>query len=1543
MNKFRVNLHPAFFENGIERGPERDTDSYKSEREKLMGQIGEQFSNLNLEGKGGVAEKAFARYTDIAQWRIDHKRFSERIQTYGEIWNQAITQWRWKLLMALEEEHYFEDFKTTEAKNKEISKIKEKYIKEVENEYIDKVWYADDNKFNSIKDKLFGEEDPDYPANKIYCKLTWASSILTSGRAVRVWYGIDSIVDDEPDPVDNNGDKDDKYLKRKDRNFLSNDLPEYLWNIRGKSIWTLSLGIVSIDEDRASKTDRKAIKQFLKAAGKITVTDSDADDNAIALMEAFRDNRLNARSWNKAYTNILKEHGITVDKWDISAIVKAWTFYINTQRDNLSAREEHSIYLSVLAIIEKAWGAKQAIDQNREKVEAAKKSKKEWNENGYENGEVLERDNKELYELAKKLWITDFASATRLTKKTREYFNSPVERILANLNNDEELSAWDFIAWWQKSWQQFLEMLNQINIGKESALSNLYQHAILENQTLWLNIEGISDSDSIINKIKEGDVKVILLLQNIISKPGEDLYTLLSWREEWKGLTDKISEDKLSEAEIEWKAREKAFEEAGKILRKEDFNPENYKNLFEWKKWVDVTNFADLQAALASCLYDNYKFWLWTWSTLTFEEWAKWLEIWVWAQVRNKWAMLGLNIWYKRDFDVGKGWTLTPGLSAWVFLPIAQWSKDALASAWLNFTADKVNVNLNTWMAHHYWFDAGFNVVTTTVYGWWHESRNKLEWLQEAADYQSKLFEQNVMWDVIDEIKKNITTATGDGSAESCLMNLNNPDIVEKVRTAVKAVVDKQKDIQDGDKEGMINGMLRMLAVYNNEDLNKKGVKYIIARNIAAQYRHSWIEQRKIDIENEGTYISWYSLWAFWKVWTPLVWAYATLSLTQTEVDGYGDVSWNQHEQQGTYAERWDNTSLDSKINNKLRLVKDKTALTIVGDGQYEWLIKIPSSTTYRVKVTDKMKSLMKKDNEWVYIDARTPIDLDIDVWTTTKWGEIIVGWKRWDQCTPIDSVSPEWFTDEAFDETAVSQLREGIDKYDETLLKSALEQLKNACPHDTNLADFVASVEINAELLKKLNEINSWKHKAVLTIARGENWLEFKDPVQWTEGSWLELKYESNAEMISESVKAIAEKVYGEALKVKNPSVLHEVKHKPWQEWTAFESAYNKLINEGAWENSVNETEVKDKVSKIFEKLDTRIQQDPKIEFSSINELLKDLTGDDLVQALMSIKNIFARSRQVRWWSEDNKEYEFKTPNGGKNTMLNVIKQRYSILNTLKGKISDTTVKWWYESLFEATSRYVNGNSDFNTEKTTAAPLKNTVWFNLWDKETPENPLFDPEIYEPMVNLDNLEWFDENVRNGLHKRAMSLFAKNLALINPILKWLWLEWMDKNQLEELVDKAVNWEGNNKIEIKEGKCVLTLDIGGKIYKIKAWMKFWFFTQCVNHTIILDDIGWEWDGNIIEYKSWLGNEHISEWTGGEIMASTKATFGISVALWGEESQKSEEENSAVKTEWEVESTESSSSHSQHDGKDDTEGATDTTAWDGSTSTSHWGTPW
>jgi hypothetical protein len=49
---------------------------------------------------------------------------------------------------------------------------------------------------------------------------------------------------------------------------------------------------------------------------------------------------------------------------------------------------------------------------------------------------------------------------------------------------------------------------------------------------------------------------------------------------------------------------------------------------------------------------------------------------------------------------------------------------------------------------------------------------------------------------------------------------------------------------------------------------------------------------------------------------------------------------------------------------------------------------------------------------------------------------------------------------------------------------------------------------------------------------------------------------------------------------------------------------------------------------------------------------------------------------------------------------------------------------------------------------------------------------LFNPEIYDPVVKLDHLnqEKFTQEAKEGLHKRAMTLFAKNPALVNPILK-----------------------------------------------------------------------------------------------------------------------------------------------------------------------------
>jgi hypothetical protein len=59
---------------------------------------------------------------------------------------------------------------------------------------------------------------------------------------------------------------------KQNRNFLSNDLPMYLWNIKKSAPNRLSwVPIISAKIDKPSKEDRKAINRFLKASSKIKV------------------------------------------------------------------------------------------------------------------------------------------------------------------------------------------------------------------------------------------------------------------------------------------------------------------------------------------------------------------------------------------------------------------------------------------------------------------------------------------------------------------------------------------------------------------------------------------------------------------------------------------------------------------------------------------------------------------------------------------------------------------------------------------------------------------------------------------------------------------------------------------------------------------------------------------------------------------------------------------------------------------------------------------------------------------------------------------------------------------------------------------------------------------------------------------------------------------------------------------------------------------------------------------------------------------------
>jgi hypothetical protein len=66
-----------------------------------------------------------------------------------------------------------------------------------------------------------------------------------------------------------------------------------------------------------------------------------------------------------------------------------------------------------------------------------------------------------------------------------------------------------------------------------------------------------------------------------------------------------------------------------------------------------------------------------------------------------------------------------------------------------------------------------------------------------------------------------------------------------------------------------------------------------------------------------------------------------------------------------------------------------------------------------------------------------------------------------------------------------------------------------------------------------------------------------------------------------------------------------------------------------------------------------------------------------------------------------------------------------------------------------------------------------------------------------------------------------------------------------------------------------------------------MKFGYFTQCVNHTVILDDISAEnEDGTSVTFNSgvWNGKTY-TEGTNSTIIATAKYGFGLSVTLGNE----------------------------------------------------------
>jgi hypothetical protein len=119
-------------------------------------------------------------------------------------------------------------------------------------------------------------------------------------------------------------------------------------------------------------------------------------------------------------------------------------------------------------------------------------------------------------------------------------------------------------------------------------------------------------------------------------------------------------------------------------------------------------------------------------------------------------------------------------------------------------------------------------------------------------------------------------------------------------------------------------------------------------------------------------------------------------------------------------------------------------------------------------------------------------------------------------------------------------------------------------------------------------------------------------------------MEYVAKFEMIASDAKTIADAVYAEALKLKNPTVLNAVKHNKL--WEKDYAPFRNAMDAGNYENA------KIAIVPIFDRLDKEIK-DENIKFSDILKKteFQNLKEDALAQAMMAINNIFARSKQVR------------------------------------------------------------------------------------------------------------------------------------------------------------------------------------------------------------------------------------------------------------------------------------------------------------------------
>ena len=1532
MNKFRNNLHSAFLIEWFdwsyrEKTPEFNPSTSK-EIAKLLSVVEaadavdevvddstQWLNDLQDNIDNTLKNPDFSKISDSItrdkkniekeeDFRNNKERFHRRLQSlnsqwqkYKDVWNQKIQQWFKQLISSLEDEHFFDWCENKTEKKKKIKEVEMIYRNQVKTDYTKNIWESSDADFDKIKDTIFDLDSETSPQRKTFYELINQDNSELEEITIRS-NAVEKIGEDG---VEVDSEKTKKRIR-----FLAHDLLNCIWEIKDP---TTAQKLAS-NVDAPTEKDREEITNFIRVVDKL-----DGEDVEVKLINIFTE--LKKWSWKEDIKSKLEENNISFkdkknDKQNeryLARIKKAFDFYKSVMNPNNPLHDQHSVYVDILTRIKTEWWfdrtiaayeGKVAAYNDRKKAERKGKEFEKWKtldpalkafvdelniKVNTDNKKVNKKQNKAKY---------DYTIVTRLSKKTDQYFkDTDIVDILSDLNNDWEILPSD--SWTLKTWTQFKELYSFVEgivEDKNIIFTNLLNQAKLYNSFLseWVQIP---EEEFTVDQIKAGNKKLIMLLQSVISMPWQDLYTLMLYGPDAIARQNEVYESLKNMPESADDPRVKAA--ATQLLEDKWITPDTPLDLenvtydwlhqaVAWALFVSYINNADNTISKTSAGNEDSEFarGAGLWVRIWFDEWVKWLSLNVGVQWTEKWAGVWLILSYSPTFKVWDKTTITPWVHCWFItlgvIPVYDVGTSvAMSREWLS----------KNHIARRFGWQIGVDYIVTadtlvfSAMVWWDSDRAK--WIDMSKETMEQAFNQEIMLPLLN----NIAEKFGDEE-----FDLTKKENVSRVNEAIDATInqvlwDKKSEFKPDDIKKLKENTVRLLINYNNAPIANKNVREHIASEMAKCYANAWREQRLDDICDK-VYLSGANAWVSFarvvgtSIFAPVI--HLGLTFKKHRKEGYGDVSTNEYKLEAMSGSKRNQKMVDH-IN---KYIKEGERLSLTEDEEYVVLPKkLVDWDSCDILFNPEMKELMKKDESWnILLSVETFISLPVKKYgSATKFAYILVGWwKAWEAIN-ARNIDDSWFTKGEIDTWRLPG-KETV--FTQEILDRVLQNLKDSpkLKNDQAIQNFNFDDSI-------LPQLKTWHAKYKIKLEKENNTIKTPVVEAVDRGDALQIEYKADerVELMDQKAQDIATAAYLEAWKVKTNAlynVSHDRGNKHYPEYKKFADQMRDKNYQAA----------KDTIIKLLPKMEDYIngfseQKNNKVDFRTfvVPELQKIESDVELWQALLSINNVFARVSAVQWWIGENKEdqdtYHFiRWQNNEKvaTPMGDIIKRRALEIQWKINKSNlDQDVKDSYTSLIGAMENHRKEHpADYNVTSRKRRTLDNAVWINLGNAINIENPLFNPEIYEDsqikLEDLPDFEW-----KATLQQHAMEVMAKDKSLMWPILTHLNVpipEWSNTIDYELVNYEEVLNEKNEKV------WQLTINIGWKTVKFKADMSVWYFSQCVNHMILLDDIEaeveWEWDSvHFWPWVMWWGK--VIEWTKWSEVGTGSFTVQVSVWLW------------------------------------------------------------